>query len=80
MYNWGKIASERQKEVPTPAIARTWILAQNTMQGYKYNSDEVFAQIKALKDANLNGGYMTWSSSGSLQGYKNRNNAYIKEY
>jgi len=80
MYNWGKIASERQKEVPTPAIARTWILAQNTMQGYKYNSDEVFAQIKALKDANLSGGYMTWSSSGSLQGYKNRNNAYIKEY
>lgn len=80
MYNWGKDANLRQQEIPTPAIARTWILAQNTMQGYKYNSDHISAQIKALKDANLKGGYMTWSSSGSLQGYKNRNAAYVKEY
>ena len=80
MLGWGKEAYARQQEIPSPAKVRTWILAQNTMQGYAYNSDQISAQIKALRDAKLTGGYMTWSSSGSLQGYKNRNAAYIKEY
>ena len=80
IYNWSKEAYNRQQEIPTPAIVRTWILAQNPMQGYKYNSNEIEQQIKALFDAKLDGGYMTWSSSSSLLGYKNRNSAYIKEY
>ncbi len=80
MYNWSKEAYNRQQEIPTPAIVRTWILAQNPMQGYKYNSSEIEQQIRALFDAKLNGGYMTWSSSSSLTGYKNRNSAYTKEY
>ena len=80
MNSWGKTAYDRQLEIPTPAIVRTWILAQNTMQGYPYNSEQISAQIQGLYDAKLTGGYMTWASSGSLQGYRNRNNAYIKEY
>ncbi len=80
MYNWGEEAYERQLEIPTPAVVRTWILAQNTMQGFAYNSSHIEAQIRALFDAKLTGGYMTWSSSSSLAGYKNRDSAYIKEY
>lgn len=80
MLSWGKEAYDRQQEVPTPAVVRTWILAQNTMKGFEYNSSHIEAQIKGLYDANLTGGYMTWSSSSSLVGYKNRNGAYIKEY
>ncbi len=80
MYNWALEAYNRQQEIPTPAIVRTWILAQNTMQGFTYNSSHVEAQIRALFDAKLTGGYLTWSSSSSLEGYKNRNAAYIKEY
>ena len=30
MNNWGKTAAARQKEIPTPAIARTWITAYDT--------------------------------------------------
>ena len=30
MYNWGKTAAERQKEIPSPAVARTWITAYDT--------------------------------------------------
>lgn len=80
MFNWAKEAYKKQQEIPTPAVARTWILAQNTMQGFEYNSEHISAQIKALYDANLTGGYMTWASSSNLQGYINRNAAYIKEY
>jgi hypothetical protein len=80
MNRWGEDAYERQQEIPTPAIARTWILAQNTMKGYAYNSSHIEAQINGLYDANLTGGYMTWASSSSLAGYKNRSNAYSKEY
>ena len=80
MFNWGKEAYLRQLETPSPAVVRTWILAQNTMQGYAYNSQQISDQIRGLYDSKLTGGYMTWSSSGSLQGYKNRNEAYTKEY
>lgn len=80
LNNWAKLVNERQKEIPSPAIVRTWILAQNTMQGYVYNSSHIEAQIKGLYDANVTGGYMTWSSSSSLQGYINRKEAYSKEY
>jgi hypothetical protein len=50
------------------------------MQGFAYNSSHVEAQIKGLYDAKLTGGYMTWASSSSLEGYKNRKDAYSKEY
>lgn len=80
MNSWSKIANSRQQEIPTPAVVRTWILAQSTMQGFVYNAEHIEAQIMGLYDAGLTGGYMTWSSSSSLQGYKNRNGAYSKEY
>jgi hypothetical protein len=55
-------------------------LAQNTLLGYAYNCQQISDQIRGIYVSKLTGGYMTWSSSGSLQGYKNRNEAYTKEY
>lgn len=81
---WGKnYASKRQSEIPTPAIARTWIQAYNVIRNVdriEYNSNEVEKQIKGLFDAGLTGGYMTWNSASSLDKYKMQKDAYTKEY
>ena len=83
MNTWAKTASERQKETPSPAIARTWITAYNTPHWnptVNYNGDELADQIKALYKQGLNGGYMTWLSSSNLTKYKYQKSAFTKEY
>ena len=85
---WAKTAAKEQKLTATPAIARTWVTAYNTPvassgTAKSYNSDEVAAQIKALFDNGLDGGYMTWnafSAKNNLTKYKNQKGAYTKEY
>lgn len=80
---WGKTASARQKEIPTPAIARTWITAYNTPYWNPtviYNGEKLTDQIKALYEVGLDGGYMTWNSGSNLEKYKNQKSAFIKEY
>lgn len=72
LYTWGNdYAKKRQEEIPTPAIVRTWIQAYNTVrQPYiVYDSNKIKEEINALKDAGLNGGYMTWNASSSLSKY-----------
>ena len=85
MKNWGKTAAERQKEIPTPAIARTWITAYNPPWFWKsnktiYNGPELEAQIKGLYEVGLKGGYMTWNSGSNLEKYKLQKSAFKKEY
>lgn len=73
LYTWGNdYAKKRQEEIPTPAIVRTWIQAYNTVrQPYiVYDSNKIKEEINALKDAGLNGGYMTWNASSSLSKYE----------
>ena len=85
---WAKTAAKGQKLSASPAIARTWITAYNTPVAARgtvvsYNSKEVEAQIKALYDNGLNGGYMTWNAfsyKNNLPKYKNQRDAYTKEY
>ena len=85
---WAKTAANGQKLSASPAIARTWITAYNTPVAARgtvvsYNSKEVEAQIKALYDNGLDGGYMTWNAfsyKNNLNKYKNQKDAYIKEY
>lgn len=85
---WAKTAAQGQKLTATPAIARTWITAYNTPVAARgtvvsYNSNEVSAQIKALYDNGLTGGYMTWNAfsyKNNLNKYKNQKEAYTKEY
>ena len=83
MLNWAKGAAERQKEIPTPAIARTWITAYDTPYWNPqvvYNSAKLADQIKALYDAGLNGGFLTWNSASNLYKYKQQKDAFLKDY
>ena len=83
MKNWGKTAAARQKEIPNPAIARTWITAYNTPYWnptVAYNGEKLTDQIKALYEVGLDGGYMTWNSASNLDKYKKQKSAFTKEY
>ena len=71
--NWAKGASTRQKEIPTPAIARTWITAYDTPYWNPkviYNASKIEEQVRALYDAGLDGGFITWNSASSLAKYE----------
>ena len=64
--NWAKGASARQKEIPTPAVARTWITAYDTPYWNPkviYNASKIEDQVRALYDAGLDGGFITWNSA-----------------
>jgi hypothetical protein len=85
---WAKTAAKGQKLSASPAIARTWITAYNTPvaasgTSVSYNGPEVSAQIKALYDNGLTGGYMTWNAFSyqhNLEKYQRQKDAYTKEY
>lgn len=82
LYAWGNgYASVRQKEIPTPAIARTWIQAYNTVREpyIVYDSKKITEEMSALKDAGLNGGFMTWNASSSLSKYEEISPSFKKE-
>ena len=83
MYNWAKGAADRQKEIPTPAIARTWITAYDTPYWNPqvvYNSSKLSEQIQALYNVGLNGGFLTWNSASNLYKYNQQKEAFSKEY
>ena len=82
MNIWGTYAKNRQQEIPTPAIVRTWLQCYDTIKEpyIIYDSNKVSDQIKGLYDAGLNGGYMTWNSGSSLVKYKYIAPAFKKEY
>ena len=71
--NWAKGASARQKEIPTPAVARTWITAYDTPYWNPkviYGASKIEDQVRALYDAGLDGGFITWNSASSLAKYE----------
>ena len=81
--NWAKGASTRQKEIPTPAIARTWITAYDTPYWNPkviYNASKIEEQVRALYDAGLDGGFITWNSASSLAKYEQIKSAFAKNY
>ena len=83
MLNWAKGAADRQKEIPTPAIARTWITAYDTPfwnPTVVYGSQKISEQIQALYDAGLTGGFLTWNSASNAYKYKQQSPAFSKEY
>ncbi len=82
MYTWGTYAANRQKEIPTPAIVRTWVQAYDTIKSpyIIYDSSKISDQIQGLYDAGLRGGYMTWNSGSSLVKYKYISSSFKKEY
>ena len=83
VYNWALGAAKRQTEIPTPAVARTWITAYNTPfwnPTVTYNASKISAQVKALYDAGLDGGFITWNSSSSLAKYEEIKSAFAEDY
>lgn len=83
VYNWAKGAAIRQKEIPTPAVARTWITAYDTPYWKPtviYNASKIEDQVKALYDAGLDGGFITWNSASSLAKYEQIKTAFNKDY
>jgi len=83
VYNWAKGAATRQTEIPTPAVARTWITAYNTPYWNPtviYDANKISDQAKALVDAGLKGGFITWHSASSLSKYNQIKSAFAKDY
>lgn len=83
VYNWTKGAATRQKEIPTPAVARTWITAYDTPYWKPtviYNASKIEDQVRALYDAGLDGGFITWNSASSLAKYEQIKTAFNKDY
>ena len=73
MKNWGKRAKKMQDYLENPAAARTWITGYNTPYWdptENYGEKELKAQIKALKDAGLKGGFIPWNVTNDLGKYK----------
>ena len=83
VYNWASGAVKRQKEIPTPAVARTWITAYDTPYwnpSVIYGADKIADQAQALVDAGLNGGFITWNSASSLNKYEQIKSAFGRNY
>ncbi len=83
IYFWGSnYVAKRQQEIPTPAIVRTWIQAYDTYKDPKtiYDSHMVSEEIRALYDAGLDGGFITWNGSSNLSKYQSISSAFGKEY
>lgn len=83
VYNWALGASKRQTEIPTPAVARTWITAYDTPYwnvSVIYDASKISLQVQALYDAGLTGGFITWNSASSLAKYEQIKSAFAKDY
>lgn len=83
VYNWALGASERQTEIPSPAVARTWITAYDTPYWNPtvvYNDKKISDQAQALVDAGLTGGFITWNSASNINKYKQIAPAFAKDY
>lgn len=83
IYNWAKGAVTRQTEIPTPAVARTWVTAYDTPYWnptVTYDATKISDQAQALVDAGLDGGFITWNSSSNINKYNQIKLAFSKEY
>ena len=83
VYNWALGAAKRQKEIPTPAVARTWITAYDTPYWNPtvvYGASKIADQAKALSDAGLKGGFITWNSASSIYKYNQIKDAFSRDY
>ncbi len=83
VYNWALGAAQRQTEIPTPAVARTWITAYDTPYWNPtvvYGQQKIEDQVNALYDAGLTGGFITWNGNSSLSKYEQIKGAFKKDY
>ena len=73
MLSWSKNAARQQAKIESPAVARTWITGYDTPYWnttVSYDTKKMKAQINALKDCGLDGGFVPWNVGSSLEKYK----------
>ena len=73
VYNWAEKAEEQQERLQDPAVARTWITGYNTPHwapSVDYNEERMKAQIEALEDCGLDGGFIPWNVLSDLNKYR----------
>lgn len=82
MNAWGATVVTRQREIPTPAVVRTWIQAYNTIRSpyIVYDASKISEQIQGLYDNGLTGGYITWNASSNIEKYQEIASAFKKDY
>ncbi len=72
MKDWSKRAAKRQAYLREPAAARTWITGYDTPHWapeVNYGNKQLKAQVKALEEQGLDGGFIPWNSASSLEKY-----------
>lgn len=72
MLTWSKRAAAQQKILSDPAEARTWITGYDTpywAPEVVYNEKRMKAQIRALKDSGLGGGFIPWNGLSDISKY-----------
>ncbi|MBQ7064758.1 MAG: hypothetical protein IJM90_07710 [Firmicutes bacterium] len=83
VYQWALKAAERQTEIPTPAVPRTWITGYDTPYWnpvVEYDASKIKAEAQALYDAGLTGGFIPWNAGSSLSKYKQISEAWKNDY
>ena len=73
MKTWAKRAKKGQDYLEHPAAARTWITGYDTpywAPDTRYGNKQLKAQVKALKDAGLEGGFIPWNAVNDLGKYR----------
>lgn len=82
MKAWAKRAAKRQAYLEHPAAARTWITGYDTpywSPEVNYGKKQLKAQIKALEEQGLDGGFIPWNAASSLGKYKQYKGVWNKE-
>ena len=71
MYKWARATYHAQEKTYDKAKCRTWIMAQNSdPYDVIYGVDFIKDQIRALRDAGVCDGYLTWNAGSSMYKYE----------
>ena len=69
---WAKQVKERQSEIPSPALIRTYIQGYDSIKRpyIEYDNDKLAEQIEALIDSEIySNGYIIWNGASNIDKY-----------
>jgi len=83
MYDWARKAVLRQSEIPTPGIARTWVVAYDVPfwnPTVTCDANYVAREVQGMVDAGLGGGFITWNAESKPEKYRLIADAWNRTY
>ena len=83
MDSFASQAEDRQKEIPTPAVARTWVTGYNTPHWdpvVDYDTSKMIEQVSPLYEHGLDGGFIPWNAGSDLGKYWEYGAAWAHDY